>query len=109
MTINITLLSRRGDQHSIEANEDISLMENFRDAGIDEMLALCGGSCSCATCHVYIEEKFYDRVLEASPMSIDENELLDGSLHRGETSRLSCQIKAEPFMEGMLVRLAPED
>ena len=64
-------------------------MEVIRDAGIDELLALCGGCCSCATCHVHVDPDFAARL---PPMSEDENDLLDSSDDRDETSRLSCQI-----------------
>lgn len=81
-------------------------MEAIRDAGVDELLALCGGCCSCATCHVYIDQEYADRLPE---MSDDENDLLDSSDHRIQASRLSCQIPIGPEMNGLKVRLAPED
>jgi 2Fe-2S ferredoxin len=81
-------------------------MEHIRDAGLDELLALCGGCCSCATCHVYVDDGM-NGYLPA--LSVDEDELLDSSDHRRAQSRLSCQIPFKPELEGMSVTLAPED
>jgi 2Fe-2S ferredoxin len=81
-------------------------METIRDAGFDELQALCGGSCSCATCHVYVEESFRARL---SPMSSDEDELLGSSSFRKPTSRLSCQIRLSPELDGIVLTIAPEE
>jgi len=81
-------------------------MENIRDNGFDELLALCGGCCSCATCHVHVDPAFADRL---EPMSEDENDLLDSSDHRNETSRLSCQIQMTDALDGLKVTIAEED
>jgi 2Fe-2S ferredoxin len=81
-------------------------MEAIRDAGIDELLALCGGSCSCATCHVFVDE---DHLGLLRPMSADEDDLLDSSTHRRSSSRLSCQLDVNGSVEGLSVTIAPED
>jgi 2Fe-2S ferredoxin len=81
-------------------------MEAIRDAGIDELQALCGGCCSCATCHVHTDPTDGDRL---RPMSDDENDLLDASESRDATSRLSCQIMITPELDGLNVRIAAED
>ena len=81
-------------------------MEMVRDAGFDELLALCGGCCSCATCHIFVDPAFADKL---PPMSDDENDLLDSSDHRKETSRLSCQLAFTPALDGLKVEIAPED
>jgi 2Fe-2S ferredoxin len=81
-------------------------MEVIRENGFDELLALCGGCCSCATCHVYVDPEFADRL---PPMSDDENDLLDSSDHRTERSRLSCQIPFSAGLAGLRVQIAPED
>ncbi len=83
-----------------------SIMEVIRNAGIDEMMALCGGACSCATCHVHFTPDSYERLPE---MSVDENELLDSSSHRAATSRLSCQIRLNETLSGLNVTIAEED
>lgn len=69
------------------------------------MLALCGGCLSCATCHVFVDEAFIDRLV---PMSADEDELLNSSDARCSTSRLSCQIELTEDLEGLSVTIAPE-
>ena len=98
--------TREGDELVIEAKEGVSVMEALRDAGVDEVLALCGGCCSCATCHVHVDPAFIDRL---QPMSDDENDLLDTSSDRSNRSRLSCQITYTAVLDGMGVTVAQED
>lgn len=81
-------------------------MEAIRDAGLDELMALCGGCCSCATCHIYVDPDFHDRLPKISE---DENDLLDSSDHRAQASRLSCQLQLTADLDGLTVRIAPED
>lgn len=102
----ITVITREGEEHAVEADAGLSLMEAIRDAGIDELLALCGGCCSCATCHVKVDPAFLSLM---PPMSEDESDLLDSSEHRDETSRLSCQIPIGADFTGLRVTIAPED
>ena len=102
----IIVTTRAGEVRPILAQEGISLMEAIRDAGIDEMLALCGGCCSCATCHVVVDPAFAIFVL---PISEDESDLLDSSQFRAVTSRLSCQIPLTPNLEGLRITIAQED
>jgi len=102
----LTIMLRDGTEQVVDAASNISVMENIRDSGGDELLALCGGCCSCATCHVYVEEAFFEKL---PPMKEDENDLLDGSSHRRPNSRLSCQIKFGPELDGLRVTIAPED
>jgi len=102
----ITVINNEGAEKTIEAAEGLSLMEVIRDDGFDELLALCGGCCSCATCHVHIDPAFKDKI---PAMSEDENDLLDSSDHRDENSRLSCQIPVTDAMQGCRVTLAEED
>jgi 2Fe-2S ferredoxin len=102
-----TLQTRDGIRHEIQGREGISLMENIRAAGFDELMALCGGSQSCATCHVYVENLPDD--VDLPELSIDEDDLLDGSDHRTDMSRLSCQLPFTVRMDGLRVVIAPED
>ena len=83
-----------------------TVMEAIRDNGFDELLALCGGCCSCATCHVHVDPAFADKL---PAMSEDEDDLLESSDHRNETSRLSCQIEFTSDLDGLKVQIAPED
>ena len=102
----LTVISREGDRRSIDAEPGLSVMEIIRDAGFDELLAMCGGCCSCATCHVYVAPGF-ENVM--SPVGPDEDDLLDSSDHRMPASRLSCQIRFGTDLDGLSVTIAPED
>jgi ferredoxin, 2Fe-2S len=102
----ITIVTRDGTESTVEGRVGWSVMENIRDNGFDELLALCGGCCSCATCHVHVDPEWTDAVGPAKP---DESDLLDTSDHRVATSRLSCQIEFRPELDGLRVQIAPED
>ncbi|MGB3797616.1 MAG: 2Fe-2S iron-sulfur cluster-binding protein [Alteraurantiacibacter sp.] len=103
-TLNVT--NRSGEETTVEAAEGLTVMEAIRDNGFDELLALCGGCCSCATCHVIVDPAFKDKLPE---MGEDEDDLLDSSDHRSENSRLSCQIPFTAELDGLKVRIAEED
>ena len=102
----LIVTTREGDTREIDADAGLTVMEAIRDDGIDELLALCGGCCSCATCHVHVDPAFKDRL---PPMSEDENDLLDSSDHRDENSRLSCQLPFNDALDGLKVTIAEED
>lgn len=102
----LVIVNRAGEETTVDAASGLSVMEAIRDNGIDELLALCGGCCSCATCHVLVDAAWADKL---PAMSEDENDLLDSSDHRGETSRLSCQIQLTDALDGLKVAIAPED
>ena len=102
----LIVVTREGEEREIMGEAGLSVMEVIRDAGIDELLALCGGCCSCATCHVYVDPAFAGKL---PPMTEDESDLLDSSDHRNETSRLSCQIVVNDSLMGMHLTIAPED
>lgn len=104
--VKVTVVNRAGQESEVEAEEGLSLMEVIRDNGFDELLALCGGCCSCATCHVYVDPGFQDSL---SPRSEDEEDLLDSSDHKTAQSRLSCQVPVTAALEGLRVTIAPED
>jgi len=102
----ITVTTREGKAITLAAKPGLSVMEIIRDGGIDELLALCGGCCSCATCHVYVDTDFAAATGTAGP---DEDDLLDSSDHKHATSRLSCQIPFTAALDGLKVTIAPED
>jgi ferredoxin, 2Fe-2S len=85
---------------------DVSVMDVVRENFSEELLALCGGCCSCATCHVYIDPSFAALM---PPMSDDENNLLDSSAHRKQYSRLSCQIRITEELDGLKLRVAEHE
>ncbi|MFC0588411.1 2Fe-2S iron-sulfur cluster-binding protein [Novosphingobium aquiterrae] len=102
----LVIVNRAGEESTVDAASGLSVMEAIRDNGFDELLALCGGCCSCATCHVHVDPEWADKL---PAMSEDENDLLDSSDHRGANSRLSCQIQLTDALDGLKVAIAPED
>ncbi|WP_174290958.1 2Fe-2S iron-sulfur cluster-binding protein [Sphingomonas bacterium] len=104
VAISVTL--REGTTQRIAATPGMSVMEAIRETGIDELLALCGGCCSCATCHVVVADAWIERVGSPGP---DEDDLLESSSHRTPTSRLSCQIGITPALDGLEITIVAED
>ena len=102
----LIVTTREGDTSEIDVGEGLTVMEAIRDNGFDELLALCGGCCSCATCHVHVDPAFMDRL---PSMSADEDDLLESSDHREANSRLSCQLPFTGALDGLKVTIAPED
>lgn len=103
ITINVTDLE--GRQHAVEAHENDRLMEVLRefDWGV---AAICGGMCSCATCHVFVDEAWTDRF---PSREMDEEELLEFLDHFKANSRLSCQLELQERHDGLVITLAPEE
>jgi 2Fe-2S ferredoxin len=106
MTAELIVTDRNGVEKTIEGEDGLSVMEIIRNSGADEPFALCGGSCSCATCHVYVDPAFVGAL---PPIAADESDVLDGSGYRGEGSRLSCQIVFRNALSGLKVKIAPAD
>ena len=102
----LVVTNREGATSEIEVADGLTVMEAIRDNGFDELLALCGGCCSCATCHVHVDESFAGLLPK---MSEDEDDLLESSDHRTATSRLSCQVPLTAALDGLHVTIAPED
>jgi 2Fe-2S ferredoxin len=103
--IKLHIKNLSGTEQTVEVAPDGSLMEAIRDSGFQDLLALCGGCCSCATCHIVVESDF----IAPEPMSSEEDDLLDGSDHRQEGSRLSCQIPLTEACDGLRLRIVPAD
>lgn len=104
--VQIVIIDREGRERSIVGEPGTSLMEAIRDNGIDELAALCGGCCSCATCHVFLD---LANAPHLPPLNEDENDLLASSEYRCDDSRLSCQIPLTGELDGLRVTIAPED
>lgn len=81
-------------------------MEALRDNGYDDIVAICGGNCTCATCHVYIEPLNQNSL---PPLSEDEQVLIDSLSHSQPNSRLSCQIEINEFLSGSIIHIPPEE
>jgi ferredoxin, 2Fe-2S len=102
----LIVVTRDGNEHALEGDTSLTVMENIRDNGFDELLALCGGCCSCATCHVHVDPAFAALLPK---LGEDENDLLDSTSDRSENSRLSCQIPFTAELDGLRVTIAAED
>jgi 2Fe-2S ferredoxin len=102
----LIVTTREGETREVQAEAGLSVMEAIRENGFDELLALCGGCCSCATCHVHVADEWLQML---PPRSDDEDDLLDSSDHRNERSRLACQIAFGDALDGLRVTIAPED
>lgn len=100
MIVNIIDLD--GQLHELEAVEGWRLMEVIRDYGLP-IKAECGGACSCATCHVYVDQAWMDKI---PLMRADEEDMLDQAFEVQDNSRLSCQIILDENLDGLRVTLA---
>ena len=98
----ITYIEHTGKSHSVEVPKELSVMEGAIQNNIPGIVADCGGSCACATCHVYVEEKWFDKL----PMKEDaEQDMLDMAFEPQKFSRLACQITITDDLEGMVVKM----
>ncbi len=102
--VSITFQSAQGDLQQIEAEAGLSLMAAAKANGVDEILAECGGSMVCGTCHCYIAEPWYSQLAPPGDM---EREMLDYALHSQANSRLSCQIVIDDAMDGIKILTPP--
>lgn len=101
--IHINFVEADGRTFEVDAPEGWSLMEAAFHNGIDGIEAECGGSCTCATCHVYIDEGYLDKL---PPMRSNEDEMLDcTATERRNTSRLSCQVELTEALDGIVVNI----
>lgn len=98
--------TRSGARHEVTGRDGATLLKAIRKAGIEELAAQCGGGCACATCHVFVSWPAGAPVPDISP---GESRMLATSQSRTLASRLACQVKLEPGLEGMEVVIAPEE
>lgn len=101
----LKVVDRDGVEHEVEATMGLKVMETLRELDYG-VAAICGGMCSCATCHVYVDSEWLERL--PPPMS-DERELLAELAHHEVNSRLSCQIEVTPELAGLKVTIAPDE
>ena len=104
--ITLTVEDRSGSAKKLQVAPSGTLMEAIRDNDIETDFALCGGCCSCATCHVVLDEAHFAIL---PPASGDEIDLLEGSDAMQPTSRLSCQVPLSDAMDGLSLKIAPTD
>jgi ferredoxin, 2Fe-2S len=97
----VTFIEHDGTVHDVDAELGESLMEAAMRGSVSGIVAECGGSCTCATCHVYIDEAWFAK---AGERTLEEDEQLDNAFDVRPNSRLSCQIKMSEELDGILVR-----
>ena len=99
----ITFIHPDNRSETVEAEDGATVMLAALTDGVDGIVAECGGNAVCATCHVYVDDAWTSKL---EPVSDDEDALLDGTAaERRPNSRLSCQIKAQPALAGLVVRI----
>jgi 2Fe-2S ferredoxin len=102
--MKIVARDREGKETVIEGRDGWTIMEMLRDGGLP-ITAECGGACACATCHIYIEDGWYEKL---PPPKEGETDMLDMALAVQPNSRLSCQLICSEELDGIVVTLAPE-
>ena len=100
--MRILCTDMEGKEHELQATEEWSVMEIIREGGIP-ILAQCGGSCACATCHIYIDPEWKAKLPEPNEEEIG---MLDGAFEVTADSRLSCQVIFNKTLDGLKVKLA---
>jgi 2Fe-2S ferredoxin len=98
----ITYIEHNGTEHHVDVPAGLSVMEGAKRFTIPGIDGDCGGACACATCHVYVEGGWFERL---SPMEELEHDMLDFAFDVRPTSRLSCQIKVDDAVDGLVVRI----
>ena len=102
--MKIIATDRQGKEHRLEGRDGWTVMEILRDGGLD-IAAECGGACACATCHIYVNNGWLEKL---PPRSDGETDMLDMALAVEPNSRLSCQIVCSEALDGIKVTVAPE-
>jgi 2Fe-2S ferredoxin len=101
----LRVVDRDGVEHEVDAKPGLKVMETLRELDYG-VAAICGGMCSCATCHVYVDPEWTSKLPE--PMS-DERELLTELSHHEQNSRLSCQLEFTDALSGLRITIAPDE
>jgi 2Fe-2S ferredoxin len=102
----VSVTTRDGEVRRLDARDGASLMEVLRDDEIDDEIGMCGGCCSCATCHVYVDDAGSDVL---PPMTEEENEMLDSLGTRTGQSRLGCQLRLGGDLRKITVTMPPSE
>ena len=98
----ITYIEHSGKSHEIEVANGLSVMEGAVQNNIPGIDADCGGSCACATCHVYVDEKWFNKLPKKESA---EEDMLDMAYEAKKFSRLSCQITVDNSLDGLVVKM----
>ena len=98
----ITYIEFGGKEHVVEVPVGLSVMEGAVKNGIPGIDADCGGACACSTCHVYVDSAWVEKL---PPKETMEEDMLDFAFQPNEQSRLTCQLKVTPALDGLVVRM----
>ncbi len=96
----ITFIDATGQSRTVQAENGSTVMETALKNGVPGIEAECGGACACATCHVYVADDWVEKLPKAEQM---EEDMLDFAFDVRPSSRLSCQIKVKPELDGLTV------
>jgi len=106
--IHITFIHPDGEEQTVEAPENWSILQIAKHYNIEGLEGVCGGCMACGTCHVYIPADWQSRVNEAgNEKSEEEEDTLDMAFHVTEESRLGCQIEITKALDGLKIKLPP--
>jgi ferredoxin, 2Fe-2S len=98
----VRFILHNGKEHTVTGDVGDSAMQTAVDNAVPGIIGDCGGNCSCATCHGYIDADWLDKL---SPISEDEAAILEGAMHVESNSRLTCQVKLSEELDGIVIRL----
>ena len=98
----ITYIEHNGKSHEVKVANGLTVMEGAVQNNIPGIDADCGGSCACATCHVYVDEKWFNKLIKKDSA---EEDMLDMAYEPKKFSRLSCQITVEDSLNGLVVKM----
>ena len=100
--VKLTFVQPDGASQTVEVEPGLTVMEAAKLNDVPGIEAECGGACACATCHVYVDQAWVEKT--GKPADIEED-MLDFAFEVKESSRLSCQIKVKPELDGLVVRV----
>ncbi|MCP5402977.1 MAG: 2Fe-2S iron-sulfur cluster binding domain-containing protein [Novosphingobium sp.] len=104
--LKVTMTDVNGETRTFEdVEEGVSLMELGKQNGVAGIMGDCGGGCACATCHVYVDQNWWDKVGEPDDIEFAMLDMVADVMK--DTSRLGCQIKMSPELDGLTVTVAP--
>ena len=98
----ITYMEHNGKSHTLEVANGLTVMEGAVQNNIPGIDADCGGSCACATCHVYVDEKSFNKLPNKENA---EEDMLDMAFEPKSLSRLSCQLTVSDVLDGLVVKM----
>ena len=98
----ITYIEHNEKTHTVDVPNDLTVMEGAIQNNIPGIDADCGGACACATCHVYVDEQWFEKIKKKDDA---EQDMLDMAFEPNKFSRLSCQIIVNDELDGLVVKM----